>query len=186
MCSLRHIISFTANCRKIHTSLESHSFYLGRMSSANWVNHYWHTNHLLLTILQIQNKVMCKMNLKVNRNWWWLVAGLLIIGLVACQQQRDTYKDLQNLMQESVQPDGPGVALYVNGPGFGEQLFTRGLANRERGTAVRTISHYRLAGLTKTFISTLVLQMITEGKLTMDDTIAEQLPEFAKRVPWFL
>ena len=123
------------------------------------------------------------MNLKVNRNWWWLAAGLLIMGLVACQQQRDTYKELQSLMQESVQPDGPGVALYVNGPGFGEQLFTRGLANRERGTAVRTISHYRLAGLTKTFISTLVLQMITEGKLTMDDTIAEQLPEFADNIP---
>ena len=123
------------------------------------------------------------MKLNLNKRWLWMLVMLLGLMLVACQQERDTYKELQDLMHENVEPDGPGVVLYVNGPGFGEQLFTRGLANRERESAVRTISHYRLAGLTKPFISSLVLQMITEGKLTMDTTIAEQLPELNNEIP---
>ena len=118
-----------------------------------------------------------------NKRWLWTLLAIVLLGSVACQQERETFKTLQELMHESVEPDGPGVVLYVNGPGFGEQLFTRGAANRERGTAVRTISHYRLAGLTKPFMSTLVLQMVTEGKLRMDDTIAQHLPELAADIP---
>ena len=108
----------------------------------------------------------------------WLLIGLVMaIGLVGCQQQRDAYKALQTVMADTVAADGPGVVLLVEGPGVGQQIFARGLADRAKGTPVRTVSHYRIGGLTKPFISSLVLQMVSEGKLSLDDTLAQRLPD---------
>ncbi|GIK55304.1 MAG: beta-lactamase family protein [Chloroflexi bacterium] len=114
----------------------------------------------------------------------WLLIGLVMaIGLMGCQQQRDAYKSLQAVMDNTVAADGPGVVLLVEGEGVGQQIFARGVADREKGSPVRTVSHFRMGGLTKPFISTLVLQMVSEGKLSLDDTLAERLPDTAVLFP---
>ncbi|HRQ41260.1 MAG TPA: serine hydrolase domain-containing protein [Chloroflexota bacterium] len=111
------------------------------------------------------------------KNRWVLTVLALVFVLLGCQQQRDAYKALQTVMADTVAADGPGVVLLVEGPGIGQQIFARGLADREKGTPMRTVSHYRIGGLTKPFISSLVLQMVSEGKLSLDDTLAQRLPD---------
>lgn len=114
----------------------------------------------------------------------WVWAGLVLaLALMGCQQQRDAYQSLQSVMETTIAAEGPGVVLLVEGPGVGQQIFARGLADREKGSPVRTVSHFRIGGLTKPFISTLVLQMVTEGKLSLNDTLAQRLPDTAVLFP---
>ncbi len=114
----------------------------------------------------------------------WLLFGLMLaIGLMGCQQQRDAYKSLQAVMEDMVAADGPGVVLLMEGPAMGQQIFARGLADWEKGNNVRTVNHYRIGGLTKPFISTLVLQMVSEGKLSLDDALEQRLPDTAVLFP---
>jgi D-alanyl-D-alanine carboxypeptidase len=118
--------------------------------------------------------------MKAKLMLFFLIAAVVLTG---CQQQRESYKLLQEVMESTVMADGPGVVLLVEGPGMGQQIFARGVADREKGSEVRTISHYRIGGLTKPFISTLVLQMVSEGKLSLDEPLVQRLPETAALFP---
>ncbi len=113
-----------------------------------------------------------------------LLFTLTIILATGCRTQRDAYDALLAVMENTVDANGPGVVLYTNGPKSGEQVFARGVADQERETAVRTISHFRIGGITKAFISTLVLQMVEEDELSLDDTLDMLvMPDIAAGIP---
>ena len=52
-----------------------------------------------------------------------------------------------------------------------------GLADQERGVAATPQTPYRIASLTKTFASTLLLQLVEQGKLNLDDPMSKYSPE---------
>ncbi|WP_293003382.1 serine hydrolase [Nevskia sp.] len=54
-----------------------------------------------------------------------------------------------------------------------------GLANREWRQPNRLDTRFRIASVTKTFTAVLVLQSVEAGRLTLDTTLAEVLPETA-------
>lgn len=114
---------------------------------------------------------------------WVLILLPVVLG-VSCRTEQDAYDALRQLMETTVDADGPAVVLYTSGPGSGEQVFARGVANQERESAVRTINHFRIGGITKAFISTLVLQMIEEDKLSLDDTLSDLvMSDIADNIP---
>jgi D-alanyl-D-alanine carboxypeptidase len=43
-------------------------------------------------------------------------------------------------------------------------------------TAVRASDRFRIGSVTKTFVATVVLQLVAEGKLSLDDTVEQRLP----------
>ncbi len=53
-----------------------------------------------------------------------------------------------------------------------------GMANHEWNVANRTDTKFRLASVSKQFCSMLVMQLIQEGKLTLQDTISDHLPYY--------
>jgi D-alanyl-D-alanine carboxypeptidase len=113
----------------------------------------------------------------------FLVMSLTVLLMVGCQQRQAAQTALREVMTTTVAEDGPGVVLLVNSAETGEQVFARGLSNREKNEAARTINHFRIAGLTKTFTSTLIVQMISEGELAFEDTLAALLPDIAVNFP---
>ena len=121
----------------------------------------------------------------MKRNY--LIMGLIGISLLilcsSCRRQREAQTALQEILEATVAADGPGVVLLVKSPAVGEQIFARGLSDRDEKKAVRTINHFRVVGVTKTFISTLIIQMISEGKLALTDTLAQRLPDMARNWP---
>ena len=113
-----------------------------------------------------------------------LLFTLIIILGTGCRAQQAAYDALLAVMESTVDAAGPGVVLYTNGPESGEQVFARGVGDQERKTAVRTISHFRIGGITKAFISTLVLQMVEEDELSLDDTLGILvMPDIAAGIP---
>ncbi|MBE2225140.1 MAG: beta-lactamase family protein [Anaerolineae bacterium] len=109
----------------------------------------------------------------------FLVIGLSILLLAGCQQRQAAQTALREVINTTVPDDGPGVVMLVKSSETGEQIFAQGLSNREEGEAARTINHFRVVGLTKTFISTIIIQKLSEGELRLDDTLAELLPDIA-------
>jgi CubicO group peptidase (beta-lactamase class C family)/pimeloyl-ACP methyl ester carboxylesterase len=70
-----------------------------------------------------------------------------------------------------------GVALMVDRDG--EILFdgAAGLANIETQTPLLPTDRFRIYSITKTFTAVLVLQLVDEGVLTLDDTVADWLDD---------
>ncbi len=77
-----------------------------------------------------------------------------------------------------------GVALRVERGG--EVLFNgaAGLATLEQQTPLAPTDRFRIASATKTFTATLVLQLVDEGVLSLDDTVADWLDDpVVARIP---
>ncbi|MEU4216005.1 serine hydrolase domain-containing protein [Actinoplanes sp. NPDC026623] len=51
-----------------------------------------------------------------------------------------------------------------------------GVGDLERGTPVPLDGHFRMGSNTKTFVSVVVLQLVGEGRLSLDDTVERWLP----------
>ena len=63
----------------------------------------------------------------------------------------------------------------------GEVLYESafGMANRELGVPNTADTRFRIASISKPFTTVLVLQMVEEGKLSLDDTLEELLPGYS-------
>lgn len=70
-----------------------------------------------------------------------------------------------------------GVVLVVeDGRVLVRQAY--GLADREHQIAHTTRTKFRIASLTKLFTATLIMQLHEQGKLQLDDTISDLLPDY--------
>ena len=66
----------------------------------------------------------------------------------------------------------------------GEVVFKKGygLANREWGIPNQTDTRFRLGSITKQFTATLILRLVAEGKVRLDGSLAEYVPEYPEAV----
>jgi D-alanyl-D-alanine carboxypeptidase len=70
----------------------------------------------------------------------------------------------------------PGVIVGIWVPGKGN--FIKGYGSSDIATNLPMDSHmsYRIASLTKTFVATVSLQLVDEGKINLDDPLSKYLP----------
>jgi D-alanyl-D-alanine carboxypeptidase len=78
-------------------------------------------------------------------------------------------------LQEVVDAGSPGVIALVN-QGHGVKLHAAGVADTRTGRALRPSDRFRAGSNTKTFVATVALQLVDEGKLSLDDTVEHWLP----------
>lgn len=71
----------------------------------------------------------------------------------------------------------PGVVVGVWAPGQGTHVKAYGTADIETGEAMQTADRVRIASITKTYVATVILQLVDEGKLSLDETIERYLPQ---------
>jgi D-alanyl-D-alanine carboxypeptidase len=118
-----------------------------------------------------------------------LLGGLLTIGLVvalaACVsavRSHDTVPPdagLQRLLDRWRQrAEVPAVTLAVDGPAS-RFIGASGTAERGGGTPATADSQFRIASITKMFVAVVALQLAEEGRLGLDDRLAEHVAGFA-------
>jgi D-alanyl-D-alanine carboxypeptidase len=91
-------------------------------------------------------------------------------------------QNLQALMDSAVEQGDPGVVLWVDTPdGVFEGV--GGWADRDAGIALQADDAFRVGSVQKMFTSVVILQLMEEGLLNLDDTLAEWLPEVAEMIP---
>ena len=114
-----------------------------------------------------------------------LVTGLGAAGLPATAQEatpipQDVAEgfspEIQLALHEIVErnlaaTETPGALVGIWYPGQGEWQHAAGLANLETGAPVSLDDHVRIASNTKTFVASVVLQLVDEGLVGLDDPI---------------
>lgn len=90
---------------------------------------------------------------------------------------KDTSSQLQALLEEVVkQKRVPGAVLYVATP-KGKWLKASGVSDLARKTPLKPTDGFSIASMSKTFVSVVVLKLVEQGKLDLDEPIANLLPE---------
>ncbi len=73
----------------------------------------------------------------------------------------------------------PGVVAGVWIPGRGAWTHAAGIGDLQTAAPIAIDDHFRIASVSKTFVATVVLQLIDEGELRFDDTLEPFVPGIA-------
>lgn len=65
----------------------------------------------------------------------------------------------------------PGVVAGVWSPQRGAWTYALGIGDLQTAAPMRIDDHFRIASVTKTFVATVILQLVDEGQLSLDDTL---------------
>jgi D-alanyl-D-alanine carboxypeptidase len=84
---------------------------------------------------------------------------------------------LQKECQRLVEAGFPGVLVYCEDANGASQFYTAGFADLTTRQQMTPDHHYRIGSTTKTFTAVVLLQLLTEGKITLQDTLAMWLPD---------
>lgn len=124
-------------------------------------------------------KAYRKMEIKI----FILIGGLLVLSITgaACglpSFSRETQEQLDAALDDTMsQAKAPGALTGIWAP-EGDWVVAKGKADVESGSAMKTIDVIRIGSITKTFTATLVLQLVDDGKVGLEDKIAEYVPDF--------
>ena len=89
--------------------------------------------------------------------------------------------DLQQRIDAYLQgfpADGPGIAVIVTDDGETVYSGARGLADLEARTPITPQTVFRLGSITKQFTAALVLQLVDEGRISLDDPLSRFFPDY--------
>lgn len=73
--------------------------------------------------------------------------------------------------------DVPGAAVEVCVPGYETWATAEGLADIESQTQMTTDMYWPLRSVTKSYTVTMIMQLVDEGKISLDDTIDQWIPD---------
>jgi CubicO group peptidase (beta-lactamase class C family) len=86
--------------------------------------------------------------------------------------------DIDKLLAEHYKSDGPGASVLV---ALKDQILyykAFGMANLELGVPLRTDHVFRIGSITKQFTAVAILQLMEQGKLSLQDDITKFLPDY--------
>jgi CubicO group peptidase (beta-lactamase class C family) len=109
------------------------------------------------------------------------VSVALIILLAACSERKPDQaigSYIDSVMNASFKPNAPGAVILVAKDGV--PLFRKayGLANVELNVPNKPEYIFAIASMTKQFTAVCMLQLVQQGKLSLQDDIRKYLPEF--------
>jgi D-alanyl-D-alanine carboxypeptidase len=94
---------------------------------------------------------------------------------VAPTPQRLDPAQLRRLLDQIVAAGAPGAAARVRDE-HGVTQAASGVADLRSGRPMRPGLHYRVGSVTKPLVATVVLQLVAEGRLSLQDTVDRWLP----------
>ncbi|MFE1873838.1 serine hydrolase domain-containing protein [Streptomyces sp. NPDC059496] len=88
----------------------------------------------------------------------------------------EAYEAVERLLQQAVIQGGlPGMLVEVR-DGDRQWFGTAGVADTRTGHKRSPQDRFRIGSISKTFVATVVLQLVGEGRLSLDDTVEQWLP----------
>lgn len=103
-------------------------------------------------------------------------AAALCLATGCTPPNRYSQEDLQRDLDAIRNSGTVGVQAQVTGPGDEVLVATSGVGDLEARAPVPVNGHYRVGSTTKTFVATVVLQLVAEGALSLDDSVEQHLP----------
>jgi D-alanyl-D-alanine carboxypeptidase len=103
------------------------------------------------------------------------VASLATASVAPARDRTGSLPAVQRALDEVVAARAPGAIALVR-DGNRTYRLSSGYGNLAPLTAIRVSDRSRIGGLTKSFVATVVLQLVGEGKLALGDTVERWLP----------
>ena len=103
-----------------------------------------------------------------------LLLSLLLISFISCQNNLDL--EIKNEINKTKIPAVVMGKVTKNG---GMQFFSRGPSRWNRNDTINENNIFRIASMTKALGSVAALQLVEQGKITLDEPLDEYLPEMS-------
>ena len=84
--------------------------------------------------------------------------------------------ELDAALNDVVAAGVPGINVRVQDPHRPARSSASGVGDLAKGAALRQAAQFRIGSITKTFVATIVLQLVSEGRLRLDEPVARRLP----------
>ena len=101
-----------------------------------------------------------------------MLIALLVAGCGDDGPSTPDTAQVQAALDEAVAAGAPGVALELRGP-EGDEFVSAGNASLDPPEPIQPGDLYRIASVTKSFTAAIVMQLVADGDLSLDDTIAQ-------------
>lgn len=110
------------------------------------------------------------------------LASLGIVALLLAEPAAALPKDFKAqadaIVAASASADGPGIQVAVSEHGRVVYTAQRGMADIATGRPITAATEFRIGSITKQFAAAVLLQMVAEGKVSLDDPLAKFLPTY--------
>ncbi|MEO3875261.1 serine hydrolase domain-containing protein [Nonomuraea sp. B12E4] len=104
-----------------------------------------------------------------------LTAGLLSPQPAHARARHAEPAGVRQALDAMVAAGAPGVLARIDDD-HGTWIATSGTADLDTGTPVPRQARFRVASVTKSMVATLVLQLVQEGRISLDEPIGRRLP----------
>lgn len=93
---------------------------------------------------------------------------------------------LPNTVQEQVDKalayEFDGLMVYVDQGGKKAEFYTSGWKNREHKVPANPNNLFKIASISKLYEAVAIAMLVNEGRLSLDATLAEYMPQYASRI----
>jgi CubicO group peptidase (beta-lactamase class C family) len=106
------------------------------------------------------------------------IVTLALAGSAAAAPPADLKARADAILQASYPADAPGAAVIITRGGQTIYAAGRGLADVDARRPITPDTIFRLGSITKQFTAATILQLVQEGKVSLDDPVSRFLPDF--------
>jgi D-alanyl-D-alanine carboxypeptidase len=107
-----------------------------------------------------------------------VVIATVLIGAPGAAAKTGDDRALDRALTRLVQmPGGPAGAVAVVQRGSERRVVRRGVADQSSRRRIDVGDRWRIASVSKAFNGAIALRLVQQGKLSLDDTIGERLPQ---------
>lgn len=89
---------------------------------------------------------------------------------------------VQEQVSEAIKYDLDGIIVYVDKGGQPAELYAAGMKDRGKEIPADPESLFKIASISKLYDAVLVTKLVNDQRLSLDDTLADRLPELAGRI----
>ncbi len=89
---------------------------------------------------------------------------------------------VQGQLDDAVDHGLDSIIIYVDQPGEAPALYAAGWKNRAEQVPADPQVLFKIASISKLYIATATAKLVNDGRLSLDDTLADHLPELVGRI----
>ena len=97
---------------------------------------------------------------------------------MSATEEASRARDIEALVEEKINRDGPGVAILVSRNGVPLLTSGYGLADMKAGTPITPDSLFDLASVSKQMTGVAILTLVEKGKLKLERPVADYINDF--------
>ena len=89
---------------------------------------------------------------------------------------------VQEQLDEAIEQGFEGMIVYIDQTGKPPQFYASGWHNRESKIPAKPNALFKIASISKLYDAVAVTKLVNEGRLSLDKTIADYLPELVGKI----